>query len=123
GVVPVRRAECGSRNPRKGGGMAPTHYFEVRASWRREDGGMPPGNHRLEIDGKPTIAATAAQQYKGDPSRTSPEDLFVAALASCQMLSYLAVAARSGVTVLAYEDHARGTLTIADKKMRFTDVV
>ena len=103
--------------------MAPVHSFEVHAIWRREDGGMPPGNHRLEIQGKPTIAASAASQYKGDPTRANPEELFVASLASCQMLSYFVVAARSGVTVLAYEDRARGTLTIADKKMRFTEVV
>jgi organic hydroperoxide reductase OsmC/OhrA len=102
--------------------MAPTHHFEARAIWRSEDGGMPPGNHRLELEGKPAIAASVAPHDKGDPTRANPEELFVAALASCQMLSYLALAARTGVAVLAYEDRARGTLTIADKKMRFTEV-
>jgi len=103
--------------------MAPTHHFEVHASWRSDGGGMPPGNHRLEFEGKAPIEASAAPQYKGDPSRSNPEELFVASLASCQMLSYLALAARGGVTVLAYDDRAQGTLTIADKKMRFTEVV
>jgi organic hydroperoxide reductase OsmC/OhrA len=39
------------------------------------------------------------------------------------MLSYLALAGRAGVTVLAYDDQAAGTLAIADKKMRMTEVV
>jgi len=102
--------------------MAATHYFEVHATWNKDSGAMPPGNHRLDLEGKPPIEATAAPQYKGDPSRTNPEELFVAALVSCQMLSYLALAARGGVDVLAYEDAGRGTMTIADKRMRFTEV-
>jgi hypothetical protein len=39
------------------------------------------------------------------------------------MLTYLAFAARAGLDVLAYDDQARGTLTIADKEMRVTEVV
>jgi organic hydroperoxide reductase OsmC/OhrA len=52
----------------------------------------------------------------------NPEELFVASLASCQLLTYLALAARAGVQVLAYEDDARATLAITDKKMRITEV-
>jgi organic hydroperoxide reductase OsmC/OhrA len=77
----------------------------------------------MVFEGRPALALSGAPQYRGDPSRSSPEDLFVAALASCQMLSYLALAGRAGVTVLAYDDHAVGTLSIADKKMRMTEVV
>ena len=77
----------------------------------------------MMFDGRPTLDLSGAPQYRGDPSRLSPEDLFVAALSSCQMLSYLALAGRAGVTVLAYDDHAIGTLSIADKKMRMTEVV
>ena len=37
-------------------------------------------------------------------------------------LRFLAMASRSGVTVLGYDDHAAGTLTMADRKMRITAV-
>ena len=79
-------------------------------------------NHRLEFDERPAIEASGAPQYKGDATKLNPEELFVASLVSCQMLSYLALATRAGVDVLAYEDHGEGTMTIADKRMRITEV-
>jgi organic hydroperoxide reductase OsmC/OhrA len=103
--------------------MAATHHYEARAVWRKGGSGVAAANHRLEFADRPAIEASGAPQYRGDPTRINPEELFVAALASCQMLTYLAFAARAGVDVLAYDDQARGTLTIADKKMRVTEVV
>jgi organic hydroperoxide reductase OsmC/OhrA len=103
--------------------MATAHHFEGRLSWRAGGAGLTAGNHQMEFDGRPGLHLSGAPQYQGDPSRLSPEDLFVASLASCQMLTYLALARRAGVTVLAYDDHAVGTLSIADKKMRMTEVM
>jgi organic hydroperoxide reductase OsmC/OhrA len=103
--------------------MATAHRFEGRLSWRAGGTGLAGGNHRMEFAGRPALELSSAPQYKGDPARLSPEDLFVGALSSCQMLSYLALAGRAGVTVLAYDDQAAGTLAIADKKMRMTEVV
>ena len=62
-------------------------------------------------------------KYRGDPTRLNPEELFVAALASCQLLTYLALARGAGVTVRRYEERATGTLAIADRKMRMTEVL
>ncbi len=103
--------------------MATAHRFEGRISWRAGGEGLAAVNHHMDFPGRPTLELSSAPQYKGDPSRLSPEDLFVGALSSCQMLSYLALAGRAGVTVVAYDDHATGTLAIADKKMRMTEVV
>jgi organic hydroperoxide reductase OsmC/OhrA len=103
--------------------MATAHHFEGRLSWRAGGEGLTAGNHQMVFAERPALELSGAPQYRGDPSRLSPEDLFVGALASCQMLSYLALAGRAGVTVLAYDDHAIGTLAIADKKMRMTEVV
>ena len=50
------------------------------------------------------LAASAAPQYHGDAALPNPEDLLVAALASCHMLTFLAVAARKGFVVDAYDD-------------------
>ncbi|MBI3770778.1 MAG: OsmC family protein [Deltaproteobacteria bacterium] len=103
--------------------MAAIHHYDVRAHWHKAgDATVNPMNHRLEFDSRPSIEASGAPQFKGDAGKVNPEELFVAALVSCQMLSYLALAARAGVDVLAYEDTGQGTMTIADKRMRITAV-
>jgi organic hydroperoxide reductase OsmC/OhrA len=56
------------------------------------------------------VEASASPQYKGNPERPDPEDAFVAALSSCHMLSFLAVAAKRGFVVDRYEDSAVGFL-------------
>jgi organic hydroperoxide reductase OsmC/OhrA len=101
----------------------PTHTYEARLEWHTGAEGVAAGNHRVEFAGRPAVEVSAAPQYRGDPTRPNPEELFVASLASCQLLTYLALARGAGVTVRRYEDHAVGTLAIADRKMRMMDVL
>jgi organic hydroperoxide reductase OsmC/OhrA len=101
--------------------MTTTHQFEALVSWPVR--GEATGTHRVEIPGKPVLEVAAAPQYRGDPSRHNPEELFMAALASCQLLTYLALAGRAGIRTLGYDDRATGTLAVADRKMRMTEVV
>jgi len=44
------------------------------------------------------------------------------AASSCQLLSFLAVAARHGVDVIAYTDHAIGTMPAGEVPVRMTRV-
>lgn len=69
-------------------------------------------DYRIAIDGKPELHGTANAAFRGDAAKHDPEDLFLAAIASCHMLSYLALCARGGINVVAYEDHASGTLVL-----------
>ena len=101
----------------------PTHTYEAWLAWRPGGEGIAAGNHRLEFEGRPAIEVSAAPQYPGDPTLLNPEELFVVALASCQLLTYLALARGAGVTVRRYEERATGTLAIADRKMRVTEVL
>jgi organic hydroperoxide reductase OsmC/OhrA len=79
--------------------------------------------HRVEMNGKPPIVGSADAAFRGDPQRHNPEDLLLAALSGCHMLAYLALCARRGVNVLAYEDSVRGTLvTRADGGGKFESV-
>jgi len=64
--------------------------------WRFENG--------VEIDG------SAAAAYLGNPQRVDPESAFVAALSSCHMLTFLALASNKGFIVDSYEDAAVGHL-------------
>jgi organic hydroperoxide reductase OsmC/OhrA len=70
----------------------------------------------------PALAMSAAPAYKGDASRVNPELLLVSSLSSCQALTYLFLAARSGVAVTAYADDAEGHLGIVDGRMRVSRV-
>jgi organic hydroperoxide reductase OsmC/OhrA len=56
------------------------------------------------------IPASAAPAYLGNPQRVDPEAALVAALSSCHMLTFLAVAAHKGFVVESYEDGAVGHL-------------
>jgi organic hydroperoxide reductase OsmC/OhrA len=80
--------------------------------------------YRIRVDGKPDIEASADPSFRGDPTRHNPEDLFVAALSACHMLTYLALCAGKGIHVVAYEDAATATMeTTPDGGGRFTEVV
>lgn len=70
--------------------------------------------HRVEADGKPSIHGSADRTFHGDADRWNPEELLVAALAQCHMLSYLHVAASNGIVVAAYTDEATGTMRQTD---------
>ena len=61
-------------------------------------------------DGRIVMAASAAPSFRGDAARVDPEEAFVAALASCHILSFLAICARGRIAVDAYEDAAIGYL-------------
>ena len=64
--------------------------------------------HHIAFDGKPELQLTAA--FRGDAAKHNPEDLLLAAISSCHMLSYLALCAKYGINVLSYEDHATGVM-------------
>ncbi len=56
------------------------------------------------------VPLSADAAFKGDPACLNPEELLVLAAASCQLLSFLAVAARARVDVIDYRDEAAGEI-------------
>jgi len=65
-------------------------------------------DHAWSFDGGVGLAATAAPEYRGSPERVDPEEAFVAAVASCHMLTFLAFASRKRWVVDRYDDAAVG---------------
>jgi len=57
-----------------------------------------------------TVPASATKEFRGDESRVNPEEALVAALSSCHMLTFLAVAAKRKLSLDSYEDEAVGVL-------------
>jgi organic hydroperoxide reductase OsmC/OhrA len=67
-------------------------------------------DHDVEIAGLPVLRGSADPSFHGERSRYNPEQLLLAALSQCHMLSFLHVAVKHGVVVTAYEDHAEGLM-------------
>lgn len=65
-------------------------------------------DHTWRFDGGIEIAGSAAPAYKGSPACVDPEEAFVASIASCHMLTFLALAARKRFVVDRYDDEAVG---------------
>lgn len=70
-----------------------------------------------------TVPASATKEYRGDESRVNPEEALVAALSSCHMLTFLAVAAKRKLSLDSYRDEASGVLEKnAEGKLAITRV-
>ena len=67
-------------------------------------------DHDWSFDSGVTVRASANPAYLGSESCVDPEEAFVAALSSCHMLTFLAIAARKKFVVDSYHDEAVGVL-------------
>ena len=70
--------------------------------------------HLLRFDGGAEVAGSSSPHVVpvpgSDPSAVDPEEAFVASLASCHMLWFLAIAAKRGYRVDRYSDEATGSM-------------
>jgi organic hydroperoxide reductase OsmC/OhrA len=86
----------------------------ITVSWERGDTPFDyeryPREHDWQIASGARIRASAAPEYRGSAECINPEDALVAALSSCHMLSFLALAARKRWVVERYRDAAVGFL-------------
>mgnify|MGYP000396469764 CR=1 FL=1 len=110
--------------------MSRTHRYTAEVEWTGRSPDEPwsyaaySRAYTTRVPGKPELAGSADPTFRGDPDRHNPEDLFVAAISACHMLSYLALCARRGVEVLGYVDEAAGEMALErDGSGRFTEVV
>ena len=96
--------------------MRGEHHYAVRATWTGDRGTGTSGYRdydravTLEVDGKPELTASADRPFRGDPGKWNPEDMLVAALSQCHLLSYLHACVTVGVVVVGYSDEASGLM-------------
>lgn len=108
--------------------METDHHFAVDLVWTGDRGTGTSGyrdygrDNISSIEGKPDLPGSAARVFHGDRDRWNPEELLVAALSECHMLSYLHVAVRNGIVVTGYADAATGTMRQVGDGGRFTSV-
>ena len=92
------------------------HSYAIDLEWTGNRGSGTSGykdygrEHVVTAEGKHHIEASADRAFFGDRDRWNPEELLLAALSQCHMLSYLAEAARAGVVVVGYTDQATGVM-------------
>ncbi|WP_030625235.1 OsmC family protein [Streptomyces sclerotialus] len=110
--------------------MPKEHSYLARVTWTGNSGAGTDGyrtygrDHEVTADGPPPLPGTADPAFLGTGDRWNPEQLLLASLAQCHMLTYLAVCSLSGVVVTSYTDGASGTMTEDGKGGgAFTEVV
>ena len=84
------------------------HEYRVKCRWTGSTvGGYESYDRTHSLSTTPMtqdLSLSADPAFRGDPGLLNPEQLVVAAAASCQLLSFLAVAARARVEVVGYVD-------------------
>ena len=106
------------------------HRYEIDLQWTGNRGEGTSGyksygrDHTVSTEGKHPIEGSADRTFFGDTDRWNPEELLLAALSQCHMLSYLAEAARAGVVVMGYTDRPTGVMEqTSDGGGHFTSAV
>lgn len=109
--------------------MGAEHRYEGRLDWTgtaRQDAAGALRLERqylIEFDGIAPLPGSAPAVFNGEADKHNPETLVVSALMACHHLTYLALAEKARIRVLAYSDQAVGTLALRDGKMRFVDAL
>jgi organic hydroperoxide reductase OsmC/OhrA len=107
--------------------MATTHHYRSHLAWTGSTAAGYRGydrTHQVRTPPAPgDLRVSADPAFRGDPEVHNPEQLLLAAASSCQLLSFLALAARAGIDVLAYEDDAEAQMPAAIERMRITRVI
>ena len=92
------------------------HHYALETEWTGNRGAGTADykaygrEHVVRAEGKHELEGSSDPAFRGDRSRWNPEELLLAALSQCHMLSYLHVAAANGIVVEKYTDAATGTM-------------
>jgi organic hydroperoxide reductase OsmC/OhrA len=106
--------------------MSHTHTYRATLTW---EGSTSDGyehydrTHRVETPpAKQALTLSGDPAFGGDAEKPNPEQLLLAAASSCQLLSFLAFAARSRIEVLSYTDEAEAIMPEDDLPVRITQI-
>ncbi len=101
------------------------HRYSATCSW---SGSTAAGYHHYDrthtaTTGSHELSLSSDPAFLGDPTRLNPEQLLVLAAVSCQLLSFLAVAARARIDVRDYRDDAAATMPDDPRPTRLAEIV
>ena len=98
--------------------MENVHYYQVRIDWKNDRKGIASSNvlpQSIEV-------ATPPEFPKGIAGVWSPEHLLLAAVNSCLMTTFLAVAENSKLEFINFESNANGKLERVDGKYLISEI-
>jgi len=98
--------------------MENPHTYCITATWE--------GGRRGRVSAKeiaPAIEFSTPPEFKGDPGYWTPEHFLIAAVASCFVATFYALAELSKMEFLGLELLAEGVLGKPEGKLRFTEIV
>ena len=105
---------------------ARVHRYTASCAWQGSTAAgydAYPRTHEAKAPPAPaTLQLSSDPAFRGDPALLNPEQLLVLAASSCQLLSFLAVAARARIDVIEYRDEAEGEMPEDDPPMRITRI-
>jgi peroxiredoxin-like protein len=93
------------------------HQYHVNASGKSDN------SLTISITNLEDLPVAAPANFGGPGDKWSPEDLFMASISSCFVLSFRAIARASKLDWSSIECHSQGTLDKVDAKLQFTKVV
>jgi organic hydroperoxide reductase OsmC/OhrA len=99
--------------------MDDTHYYEVNLLWNSATQGTlssPVIPSKIEV-------VTPPEFPKGIKEKWTPEHLFVAAVNSCLMSTFLLVAGNSKFQFISFESNAIGKIEKVDRKFAVTEII
>ncbi len=95
--------------------MSFPHVYKIQASASSD------GLVKLVGENLPELNSAPPAQFGGPGNEWSPEDLIVAAVADCFILSFRAIAAASKFTYMSVSCDVNGTLDRVEREMLFTE--
>ncbi len=99
--------------------MSQEHFYDVSLTWNTDR----KGTMRSDVLNSSIEVATPPEFPKGMQGIWSPEHLFVAAINSCLMTTFLAIAENSRLVYNNFESKAIGKLELVDGKYIMSEVV
>lgn len=102
------------------------HIYNVNISWTQARKGMmcSPELHKLDTNEPNCIeVATPPEFPSGIPNIWSPEHLFTAAVSSCLMTTFLAIAENSRLEFVSFKCGSKGILDKVDGKFAISEVL
>lgn len=84
--------------------------LSIQLHWQRREPSLKSGAysnaHTVQFNDRYDLPVDAAPDWGGDADNTNPEQALAAAMSSCHMMTFLALAAKAGWPVASYHDHA-----------------
>ncbi len=102
-----------------------SHIYNVDIAWSKDRKGMmcSPELNGATHEGGCIEVATPPEFPKGIPGIWSPEHLFTAAVSSCLMTTFLAIAENSKLDFVSFKCSSKGKLEQVDGKFMMTEVL